>query len=174
MGAIEGALRASPATGAILYALDQLDSDIYEQTERTVFGATADIGEEIVALGNTLNDKLGIYEFDDELNDKQQEYNKQILSVLFGPDSVEMDSRGNRTVAKVKEPTYYGGETARDLTQLAIGLRFGTKAATSTTVSAALTDDIDLIPYIGIVKHTNTTARNLVVHYEKISRILFE
>ena len=51
---------------------------------------------------------------------------------------------------------------------------FGTKAATSTTVSAALTDDIDLIPYIGIVKHTNTTARNLVVHYEKISRILFE
>jgi hypothetical protein len=131
MGAIEGALRASPATGAILYALDQLDSDIYEQTERTVFGATADIGEEIVALGNTLNDKLGIYEFDDELNDKQQEYNKQILSVLFGPDSVEMDSRGNRTVAKVKEPTYYGGETARDLTQLAIGLRFGTKAATT-------------------------------------------
>ena len=55
MGAIEGALRASPATGAILYALDQLDSDIYEQTERTVFGATADIGEEIVALGNTLS-----------------------------------------------------------------------------------------------------------------------
>ena len=51
---------------------------------------------------------------------------------------------------------------------------FGTKAATSTTQSAALTDDIDLIPYIGIVKHTNTTARNLVVHYEKISRILFE
>ena len=51
---------------------------------------------------------------------------------------------------------------------------FGTKAATSTTVSAALTDDIDLIHYIGIVNHTNTTARNLVVHYEKISRILFE
>ena len=51
---------------------------------------------------------------------------------------------------------------------------FGTKAATRTTQSAALTNDIDLIPYIGIVKHTNTTARNLVVHYEKISRILFE
>jgi hypothetical protein len=51
---------------------------------------------------------------------------------------------------------------------------YGTKAATSTTVSAALTDDVDLIPYIGIMKHTNTTARNLVVHYEKISRILFE
>ena len=51
---------------------------------------------------------------------------------------------------------------------------FGTKAATKTTQSAALTNDIDLIPYIGIVKHTNTTARNLVVHYEKISRILFE
>jgi hypothetical protein len=51
---------------------------------------------------------------------------------------------------------------------------FGTKAATSTTASAALTNDVDLIPYIGIQKHTNTTARNLVVHYEKISRKLFE
>ena len=51
---------------------------------------------------------------------------------------------------------------------------YGTKAATSTTASAALTDNTDLIPYVGIMKHTNTTARNLVVHYEKISRILFE
>ena len=46
----------------------------------------------------------------------------------------------------------------------------GRAAASSTTESVALQDDIDLIPYIGIVKHTNTTARNLRVSYQKISR----
>jgi len=40
-------------------------------------------------------------------------------------------------------------------------------------VSAALTDDIDLIPYVGI-QALSATAEFVTLHYEKISRILFE
>jgi hypothetical protein len=39
--------------------------------------------------------------------------------------------------------------------------------------TAALTDDVDFIPYIG-VQALDTAAPTLIVHYEKISRILFE
>tara|TARA_Y100001938_G_scaffold41093_1_gene56755 strand:- start:525 stop:2576 length:2052 start_codon:yes stop_codon:yes gene_type:complete len=46
----------------------------------------------------------------------------------------------------------------------------GRAAVSSTTESAALKTGVDLIPYIGIVKHTNTTARNLRISYQKISR----
>jgi len=40
--------------------------------------------------------------------------------------------------------------------------------------SAALKNDIDLIPYIGVIELVITTASDLIVNYEKISRILFE
>jgi hypothetical protein len=39
---------------------------------------------------------------------------------------------------------------------------------------AALENDIDLIPYIGVIELVVTTASTLIVNYEKISRILFE
>jgi len=40
-------------------------------------------------------------------------------------------------------------------------------------VTTALTDDIDLIPYIGL-QNLSAAARAVNVHYEKISRVLFE
>ncbi len=39
--------------------------------------------------------------------------------------------------------------------------------------SAALTNDVDLIPYIGI-QALSATAEFVTVHYEKVSRILYE
>ena len=49
----------------------------------------------------------------------------------------------------------------------------GTAVTKGTTKSATLTDDVDLIPYIGIENITGT-AKLLYVYYQKISRILFE
>ena len=49
----------------------------------------------------------------------------------------------------------------------------GTAVTSGTTKSAALTDDIDFIPYIGI-EAGDGAAEALDVHYQAISRVLFE
>ena len=49
----------------------------------------------------------------------------------------------------------------------------GTTTGKGSTQSAALTNDIDLIPYIGVEAGTSS-AKHIIVHYEKMSRILFE
>ena len=40
--------------------------------------------------------------------------------------------------------------------------------------SIALTDDIDLIPYVGVICRAGSIDRELFLMYEKMSRILFE
>jgi len=50
----------------------------------------------------------------------------------------------------------------------------GTTQTDSTAKSIALTDDKNLIPYIGIQEVGGSGARSLRIHYTKISRILFE
>tara|TARA_R100001594_G_scaffold52925_3_gene86522 strand:+ start:1026 stop:1922 length:897 start_codon:yes stop_codon:yes gene_type:complete len=49
----------------------------------------------------------------------------------------------------------------------------GTSVTTGTTKSAAMTDDIDLIPYIGIEAGA-AAAEAVDVHYQCISRLIFE
>ena len=49
----------------------------------------------------------------------------------------------------------------------------GTTEGTATTKSTALSDNIDLIPYVGVQCHTGS-AKHIYLHYQKISRILFE
>lgn len=49
----------------------------------------------------------------------------------------------------------------------------GRKAASTTDLSLALTDDIDLIPYVG-VQCLSGSARHIYLHNEKISRVMFE
>jgi hypothetical protein len=49
----------------------------------------------------------------------------------------------------------------------------GATQSTSTTLSNALTNDIDLIPYVG-VQGLTTAAKQITLCYEKISRVLFE
>ena len=49
----------------------------------------------------------------------------------------------------------------------------GTAVTTGTTKSAAMTDDIDLIPYIGIEAGA-AAAEAVDVHYQCISRLIFE
>ena len=46
---------------------------------------------------------------------------------------------------------------------------YGRAAVSRTTESSAL-GTVNLIPYIGVVKHTNTTSRHIRVAYQKISR----
>ena len=50
---------------------------------------------------------------------------------------------------------------------------YGRKAAATTDLSAALTNDIDLIPYVG-VQCLSGSARHIYLHHEKISRVMFE
>ena len=49
----------------------------------------------------------------------------------------------------------------------------GTAVTTGTTKSAALTDDVDFIPYIGIEAGA-AAAEAVDVHYQCISRTIFE
>ena len=49
----------------------------------------------------------------------------------------------------------------------------GTAVTTGTTKSGAMTDDIDLIPYIGIEAGA-AAAEAVDVHYQCISRLIFE
>ena len=49
----------------------------------------------------------------------------------------------------------------------------GTTQSSSTTLSNALTNDIDLIPYVAVQAHTGS-AKQITLCYEKISRVLFE
>jgi len=50
----------------------------------------------------------------------------------------------------------------------------GVATGKGTVKSLALTDNIDLIPYVGVQCHANSAARALHLFYEKISRIFFE
>jgi hypothetical protein len=50
----------------------------------------------------------------------------------------------------------------------------GATQSLSTTKSLALADDHDLIPYIGVQQMAGSKTTELTVHYQKISRILFE
>ena len=50
----------------------------------------------------------------------------------------------------------------------------GTTQSTTTTLSTALTDDINLIPYVGVQALVGSSAKTLTLCYEKISRVLFE
>ena len=49
----------------------------------------------------------------------------------------------------------------------------GATQSTATTLSNALTNDIDLIPYVGVQALTGS-AKQITLCYEKISRVLFE
>jgi len=50
----------------------------------------------------------------------------------------------------------------------------GATQSSTTTKSLALKDDEDLIPYIGVEQKAGSKTSDLTVHYQKISRILFE
>lgn len=50
----------------------------------------------------------------------------------------------------------------------------GVTQSSTTTKSLALEDDHDLIPYIGVQQMAGSKTTELVVHYQKISRVLFE
>ena len=142
-------LEFNPATSGLIKTLNLIDKDIVEQTKRTVTGAATDVGQESLQLANLIADKTGIYEFDDELHEKQQEFLKKTGETLFGKDSVEITERGGKNIVKMKEPTYTGGEFARDITSIIGSVAFGTKGvgavsnlATKTNQGKALSEAI--------------------------------
>ena len=53
------------------------------------------------------------------------------------------------------------------------GVEVSPASGTQSSLSVALTDDVDLIPYVGIMNQAGT-ARDMVLYYEKMSRIFFE
>ena len=99
-----------------------------ESTQRTLAGAGSDIARETLSLTNLLADKTGIYDVDDELLERQEEFVKVGLESLVGEESVEMKDRGDgRQVAAIKEPEYAGGEVVRDMTAILGSVFAGTK-----------------------------------------------
>ena len=101
--------------------------DVVEGAQRTLGGAGADVAQESLQLVNLIADKTNIYDFDDEMHDKQQEFINRNLQNLFGEETVETVKRGKKTIAKIKEPEYFGGSFARDMTSILGSIFLGTK-----------------------------------------------
>ena len=101
--------------------------NVVEGAQRTLGGAGADVAQESLQLVNLIADKTNIYDFDDEMHDKQQEFINRNLQNLFGEETVETVKRGKKTIAKIKEPEYFGGSFARDMTSILGSVFLGTK-----------------------------------------------
>jgi hypothetical protein len=84
--------------------------------------------------------------------------------------SIDSDRKLTVFVGQVSSASVVTNMTQYGLTQTAGTL--GILEADTTQRGLALTDDINLIPYIGV--ETVTGAKILTVYYEKISRVLFE
>jgi hypothetical protein len=80
---------------------------------------------------------------------------------------IQIDS--DRKVSAWVNGVQYGLTTTAD----ADGVEVSPASGDESSLSVALTDDIDLIPYVGIMNQAGT-ARDMVLYYEKISRIFFE
>ena len=111
-----------------------------ESTQRTVAGAASDVGRETLSLANLLADKTGIYDVDDELLERQEEFIKAGLESLVGEESVETVDRGGREVVKIKEPEYAGGELVRDMSAILGSVFVGTKGVDKIGKLAATTN----------------------------------
>ena len=111
-----------------------------ESTQRTVAGAASDVGRETLSLANLVADKTGIYDVDDELLERQEEFIKVGLESLVGEESVETVDRGGRKVSKIKEPEYAGGEIIRDMSAILGSVFVGTKGVDKIGKLAAKTN----------------------------------
>ena len=98
-----------------------------ESAQRTLVGAAEDVGRETLSLANLVADKTNLYEVDDELLERQEEFIKTGLESIIGKESIEFVDRGGRQVVKVKEPEYAGGEIIRDMTAILGSVFAGTK-----------------------------------------------
>ena len=138
--AIELGLKKIPGY-EIIKAVDSLNADIDEATkkqiestvlgraglaaapklesaQRTIAGAASDVGRESLSLVNLIADKTNLYEVDDELLERQEQFIDTGLKALVGEESVTKDDRGGREVSAIKEPEYAGGEIIRDMTAI--------------------------------------------------------
>ena len=80
---------------------------------------------------------------------------------------IQIDS--DRKVSAWVNGVQYGLTTTAD----ADGVEVSPASGTQSSLSVALTDDVDLIPYVGLMNQAGTQ-RDMVLYYEKISRIFFE
>ena len=147
--AIELGLNAIPGYG-IIKSVDALNADIDEATkkeiektvlgraglavapklesaQRTIAGAASDVGRESLSLVNLIADKTNLYEVDDELLERQEQFIDTGLKALVGEESVTKVNRGGREVSAIKEPEYAGGEIIRDMTAILGSVFAGTK-----------------------------------------------
>ena len=80
---------------------------------------------------------------------------------------IQIDS--DRKVSAWVNGVQYGLTTVADADGVAVSPATGIESS----LSVALTDDIDLIPYVGIMNQAGTQ-RDMVLYYEKMSRVFFE
>ena len=113
--------------------------EFIEQAQRTIAGGAADVTQESVQLANLIADKTNLYEFDDELHDKQQRLLDSALKGLLGEESIETVTRGGKLITKVKEPTYFGGSLVRDIGSIIGSVVAGTKGVGALSTAATTT-----------------------------------
>ena len=113
--------------------------EFIEQAQRTIAGGAADVTQESLQLANLIADKTNLYEFDDELHDKQQRLLDSALKGLLGEESLETVTRGGKRITKVKEPTYFGGSLVRDIGSIIGSVVAGTKGVGALSTAATTT-----------------------------------
>jgi len=122
---------------------NQLETNTVEpgaKFDRTFAGGASDVAQETLQLTNLIADKTNIYDYDDDLHDKQQEVMGKILGNLFGESNIERVKRGGKEIVKVKEPEYKGGTLVRDITSIIGSVVAGTKGVGKVSQMAMKTE----------------------------------
>ena len=141
-------------TNAWDYSTDADQAYFYKASNDTVKGAT-----------NTLNDNNHLHFIysvggTDYITNLNIDWNSNDLFRL----KISIDA--NRQISVYVNEVQYGLVTT--------ATAGGASAATSTTKSNALTDDVNLKPYIGIAPTAGATVASVIVSYQKISRLVTE
>ena len=130
-----GPLSQLPGVGMLSAA----PQNVKDAITTTGGGALMDVSQETLQLINGISDYTGIYDFDAELNEKQQEAIKKVLTSIVGKDKVVTKERGQHEIAAIAEPTYAGGELIRDLSAIIGSIFVGTKGIGALTQASAKT-----------------------------------
>ena len=119
--------------------LSSAPENVKDAITTTGGGALMDVSQETLQLINGISDYTGIYDFDAELNEKQQEAIKKVLTAIVGKDKVVTKERGQHDIVTIAEPTYAGGELVRDLSAIIGSIFVGTKGVGLITSASAKT-----------------------------------
>ena len=141
-------------------------------------GVTGDTSNATYTEDN--NQAMFLFATDDDLGTINTQANLHFIYSIAGTDYIT--DLGIALSASTTYKLRIVIDINRQVAVFVNGVQYGLTSAankpstesTNTTLSTPLTDDIDLIPYVGVQALVGSSAKTLTLCYEKISRVLFE